>query len=153
MKRLLLAVAIAFAASTLDAQDSTDASDLGLSPDAIRSIQVRIADNATGACWTNLKEVREYAEEKLRSKGYSLVDEMKSPAAPNFWFWVAVGATRDRLDSCDGSISVSVQTIATVGEFTGRLVLIPEVATVVSSAGRNLNRRVLEAVQEMIDQM
>ena len=28
-----------------------------------------IDDGAKGACWTNLKEVREYAEEKLRTLG------------------------------------------------------------------------------------
>jgi hypothetical protein len=60
MKRLLLAATVMSAASATNAQDSFGPSDLGLSPDAIRSIQVRLADNATGACWTNLQEVREY---------------------------------------------------------------------------------------------
>lgn len=153
MKSLVVAAVFASAASALNAQDSFRPSNLGLSPSAIRSIQVRIADNARGACWTNLREVREYAEEKLRIKGYKVVDELEFAATPDFWFWVGVGAMRDRGDTCDGSISISVQSIVTVGRFTGRLVLQPEVAKTISSASKNLNRRVLEAVEEMVDQM
>ena len=33
--------------------------------DKISSIYVQIDDNAEGNCWTNLKESRKYAEEKL----------------------------------------------------------------------------------------
>ena len=29
-------------------------------------VKVYLQDNASGGCWTNLKETREYAEEKLR---------------------------------------------------------------------------------------
>ena len=35
----------------------------------VASIAVELVDNANGACWTNLKEAREYAEEKLRMRG------------------------------------------------------------------------------------
>ncbi|MDA9948796.1 hypothetical protein N9C16_05280 [Paracoccaceae bacterium] len=41
----------------------------------LTSITVVLQDNASGACWTNLKEVREYAEEKLRMKGVKIDNE------------------------------------------------------------------------------
>ena len=153
MRLLLLAATVMSAASATHAQDSIGPSDLGLSPDAIRSIQVRLADNATGACWTNLQEVREYAEEKLRIGNYNVVDNLELARVPDFWFWIGVGAQRDQLDACDGSITVSVQSMAPVDAFYGRFVLVPEVAVNVSGAGGNLNCRVLEAVQELTDQM
>ena len=34
----------------------------------IDGVRVSLLDYAKGACWTNLKEVRDYAEEKLRIK-------------------------------------------------------------------------------------
>jgi hypothetical protein len=147
----------AIALSTISAANAQDANlspnDLGLSPDKVRFIQVRLADDATGACWTNLQEVREYAEERLRIRNYQVVDNLESARVPDFWFWVGVGAQRDPLDACDGSISVSVQSLAPVDEFFGRFVLVPDVTINVSSAGGNLNRTVLEAVQQMTDQM
>lgn len=140
-------------ATGLNAQDNYSPSALGMSPNTIQSIQVRVVENAEGACWTNLKEVREYAEEKLRIKGYNVVAELQYPRPPDFWFWIGVGGKRDPIDACDGAISISVQSMARVGAFGGRFVLVPEVNTSISSAGANLNRRVLEAVQEMIDHM
>lgn len=153
MRAFFGAIAIISLASGLNAQDNYSTSALGLSPNTIQSIQVRVADNADGACWTNLKEVREYAEEKLRIEGYNVVAELQYPMPPDFWFWIGIGGTRDQIDTCDGVISISVQSMVRVGAFGGRFVLAPEVNRAISSAGENLNRRVLQAVQEMIDHM
>ena len=42
--------------------------------DYIDSVNVEIDDKITDGCWTNLKEVREYSEEKLRSSRLKVVD-------------------------------------------------------------------------------
>ena len=44
--------------------------------ESVKSLEVNVvlSDHATGACWTNLKEVREYAEEKLRGRGIKVTD-------------------------------------------------------------------------------
>lgn len=42
-------------------------------PDEIAIVEVRLNDDATGGCWTNLKESREYAEEQLRLNGYKFL--------------------------------------------------------------------------------
>ena len=148
-----LTVAAILTAATLDAQEDIGPRDLGLSPKAIRAIYVRLADNASGACWTNLREVRELAEEKLRILGYNVVDNIYAAKVPDFIFWIGVGAQRDPFDTCDGSISVSVQSMARVDQFFGRFVLSPEVNRGVSSASEDLNRGVIEAVEEMISHM
>ena len=151
--RIPLTVAAILTAATLDAQENLGPRDLGLSPEAIRAIYVRLADNASGACWTNLREVREFAEEKLRNSGYNVVDNIDHARVPDFVFWIGVAAMRDPFETCDGSISVSVQSMAGVDRFFGVLMLAPPVNEVVSSAGENLNRRVIEAVEEMISHM
>ena len=51
------------------------------------SVMVVIDDNAKGACWTNLREVREYAEEKFRFKG--VMDMSRFDAAPLIAFIAA----------------------------------------------------------------
>ncbi len=153
MRGFWAAVAMVSLATGLKAQNDYSPSSLGLSPNAIRSIQVRVADNASGACWTNLKEVREHAEEKLRIKGYNVVAELKSPRPPDFLLWIGVGAARGRLDACDGSVSIRVQSIARMDGFAGRINPLPEVAKLIHGASDNLNRGVLEAVQEMVEHM
>ena len=63
-------------------------------------------------CWTNLKESREYAEEKLRIQGVEVDDSKTYPSAidKNYQFLISVSAGRltDRSSSCTGHISVSL---------------------------------------------
>ena len=42
--------------------------------DYVDSINVEIDDQITDGCWTNLKEVREYSEKKLRANRLKVVD-------------------------------------------------------------------------------
>ena len=45
-------------------------------PDQIKIGEIRLDDRATGGCWTNLKESREYFEEQFRLNGYELLSEV-----------------------------------------------------------------------------
>ena len=74
-------------------------------------VNVSINDNATGACWTNLKEVREYAEEKLRTLGVKVSETNYMVAEVNiYWFIITIPMCKCvpinscRLDSQDGSL-------------------------------------------------
>ena len=80
--------------------------DESLTLDDLKSldINVELGDGATGACWTNLKEVREYAEEKLRTVGLKVSDVEYMVAEKNtYWFVISVNA--NRLNK-DGSVHV-----------------------------------------------
>ena len=44
-------------------------------PDQIKIGEVALHDRATGGCWTNLKESREYLEEQFRLNGYELLSK------------------------------------------------------------------------------
>ena len=61
------------------------------------SVTVFIDDNAKGACWTNLREVREYAEEKFRFKRVKVVPYGKhfDPNSRAYLFQITVAANRN----------------------------------------------------------
>jgi hypothetical protein len=44
-------------------------------PEALGPIEVLLVDHSSESCWTNLREVREYAEEKLVAEGFELAPQ------------------------------------------------------------------------------
>ena len=75
-------------------------------------VNVQIEDNATGACQTNLKEVREYAEEKLRTLGVKVSETGYMVAEANlYWLTINVSAGRlyaDGSGPCIGDYKISL---------------------------------------------
>ena len=75
-------------------------------------VKVSINDNATGACWTNLKEVREYTEEKLRTLGVKVSETGYMVAEANlYWLTINVNAGRPYADGsgpCYGDYKISL---------------------------------------------
>ena len=69
--RTLIAFVLSIFASVALAEESPDL----YIPDQIKIGDVSLDDRATGGCWTNLKESREYLEEQFRLNGYELLDE------------------------------------------------------------------------------
>ena len=68
MRQLMMVIAASFL-MTADVQ----AANKSLS--GVKTVKIDLEDDAKGACWTNLKEVREYAEEKFRIKGIKVVED------------------------------------------------------------------------------
>jgi hypothetical protein len=86
----------------------------------LKPIHVLLEDNAKGACWTNLKEVREYAEEKLRIKGIAVADKMTGgPASDGYYHLILdVHARRlykDGTGPCVGSYNLRMMGVGYVG--------------------------------------
>ena len=68
---------------------------------------VLLQDNASGGCWTNLKETREYAEEKLRMKNIQIEDfDVPQFVSNEFWLWIQVNAGRTASGHCTGYTDV-----------------------------------------------
>ena len=107
MKHLTLI--LAFIIPSLAAAEDRFFHDDNLTRDDLKKIEVNVelADNATGACWTNLKESREYAEEKLRTFGITVSDtEYMSTKIEHYWLILSVSAQRlytDQSGSCLGA--------------------------------------------------
>lgn len=157
MKCFYVALAVSLSAMSVAGQESAGyggiaAGNRGLNPEAIEAIELRIGDNVSGACWTNLKEAREYAEEKLRIKGYNVVEDLPLLAPPNFLFWIGVGGHRSSSGFCDGTVIVNVQSVVIVDEFLGTFTLAAETSSF-TGVSDNLNRHVIEEIKLFIDQM
>jgi len=109
-----LALILAFMTTSVAAAEGTFFFHKNLTLEDLRELEVRVylQDNATGACWTNLKEVREYAEEKFRSKGIKTSDtEIMDTGPKKYWFRITVAAKRmfnDNSGLCLGSIDLSL---------------------------------------------
>ena len=116
----------------------------------VASIAVELLDSANGACWTNLKEAREYAEEKLRMRG-AKIDNDGVATANNYRFQIRVKGNRiyeNVAGPCYGGVSLK---LFTFGYFNGTWHVI--------SAGthdeallhpENLNKSVIRAIKEFI---
>jgi hypothetical protein len=87
--------------------------DLGRDDFKSISVYVQIVDGTLDACWTNLREVTEYAEEKLRSKGFKVTQDSKFMSASRklYYFYIHVSGRKvfEREDGpCPGTMSVSM---------------------------------------------
>ena len=75
-------------------------------------VLVRLDDDAKVGCWTNLREVREYAEEKLYRRGVKLVKEFDYNNANNYELVIGVHANRIYADGsgpCGGIIKIDLK--------------------------------------------
>ena len=85
----------------------------------IFNVRVQINDQADGACWTNLKEAREYAEEKFRINGVNLSKGDPSWLDRSYDFRITVNAARVYQDGggpCFGYTDIRLVTFAKVNE-------------------------------------
>ena len=84
----------------------------------IKSIKVDLVDDAENACWTNLSETREYAEEKIRIAGGNVY---VSTGFSRRWkddydLRITVRSHRAGNDKCFGFIMVDLITTAQVND-------------------------------------
>ena len=119
-----------------------------VSPQSIGPISVYLADEAIDACWTNLREVREYAEEKLRMSGYS-TREYEGLSA-YYSLHVSVVAYRNN-GTCFGDVSAEVRKFVVVDGVRGDHVVGAHYS--IANRRSNLNNIVIATVQELIDEM
>ena len=111
-----------------------------------KNITVHMVDSADGGCWTNLREVREYAEEKLRMKG-AFVDDNWSDSS--FLLFVQIMGSRNPNNStqCVGAINIGVMDMSYYRE--KRYAMLSDWGMVHLTNG-NLNNNVFEAVNKAL---
>ena len=150
MRTLLIALMM-----TLATQAGAGITDENFKLSTIAEVDVKLIDNATGACWTNLREVREYAEEKLRMKGANVVN-------PREWFpfadmriyrlSITVGGRRyfnDGSGNCVGSVIIELYTYAQVNDYFHQSVI--GNAFFNTSDPTNFNRSAIEVLSGFIN--
>ena len=112
----------------------------------IASVHVQLVDIATGACWTNLKEVREYVEEKFRMKGVKIVDKLPSLSDRTFTFQLTVNSQRLYKDG-SGPCYRSVETELYTSTILDRIYIIKIFDTAsIGADPKNLNRTTIKEV-------
>ncbi len=108
MKSLLLAgVSIAMTAVSTPSL----AQEKQLTPDVFKRAFVKIIDEASDGCWTNIKEAKRYAEDQFELAGFPVDREMNEITDLNeaeIVIWLT-GKRRDN-GICFGSYSASVNT-------------------------------------------
>ena len=83
------------------------------------SVKVKLNDDAKDGCWTNLRETREYAEEKLRSKGANIVPERRYG---NHDYQLTVSVVGGRLNvnnKCIANITLELVTMVVLKNSSG----------------------------------
>ncbi len=122
-----------------------------VSPRSIGPISIYLNDDATGACWTNLRETREYVEEKLRMSRYSVVQNADDSSHSGFFLTIEVIGKRSG-GLCDGTISVELSDFMSNASGFGWFVMGTH-TVLMTNANNNLNNSVITIVQEFIDEM
>lgn len=119
----------------------------------LAGLEIKIADDAIGACWTNLKEVREYTEEKLRMKGARLVSFADlSNKQYSFSVWVNGGRVyNDGTGPCWGLVQISLKTFTVIDGVTHAAVLGELTNSFIHP--KNLNYFALEMIREFIGKL
>ena len=141
-KHLTIIVAFLIAVST-----QANTQDMTYSDLRNFKVSVFIADDAKDACWTNLTESREYAEEKLRSAGATVV---LPPSVPDYFLRLKVMSRRNKaLPLCYGSIRVELLTPTMVNGRNHEALAIYSYA--IFMGRQNVNTDVIERIQSFFD--
>jgi hypothetical protein len=136
-----------FLAILLTFSTQTSADEMTYSDLKNLKVNVLLADSAKGACWTNLTESREYAEEKLRSAGATVV---LPPSVPDYVLRLNVMSRRNKaLPLCYGSIRVELLTPTMVNDRNHEALAIYSYA--IFMGRQNVNTYVIERIQSFFD--
>ena len=120
----------------------------------LTSITVALQDSASGACWTNLKEVREYAEEKLRMKGVKINNDV-TIFEEDYTYKFTITVTSERIykddtGPCYGNVNAELYTFGLVN---GNVhVMNAGSYNYIAVDNKNLNQTIIEAVRSFISE-
>jgi len=117
----------------------------GLSP-SIGAIQVLIKDDATGGCWTNIGDVKNYAEGALKQKGYAV-----SADSAKYTMTVYAFIKRTNNNNCYGTVNVNLKTNNELDGVFGWHVVSEIIFISISSS--NHNSEVLNVVSRFVDEL
>jgi predicted butyrate kinase (DUF1464 family) len=118
----------------------------GANSSSVGSITVKLYDDAENACWTNLREAREYAEEKLNIEGYNVLAE-----GGEYNFQINVLGKRHNSGGCFGYVRVSIWASNYRNGVLGGHEIGAESSVYVNHD--NLNNAVIEVISWMVAEM
>jgi len=124
----------------------------------VKFIDLNLLDDAKNGCWTNLKEVREYADEKLRMKG-AVLGKFEQGSYANaydntYYFDISVAGGRlykDGTGPCIGSVNIFLHTMANINNNFHQAIMAGHKSRGVFQ--NNLNLYVITELQEILDKI
>ncbi|MDG2295944.1 MAG: hypothetical protein P8L41_09720 [Paracoccaceae bacterium] len=117
----------------------------------LKYIEVLIDDKAKDGCWTNLRESREYAEEKLRSVGATLYNGQEKIYGEHYILSLQVRSHRNKkLPICYGSIEIQLMTVSMINGFSHSS-LPPVGYNNVFMGLDNANNVMIQAIQDLFN--
>ena len=120
----------------------------GVDPDSVGAIEVQLRDHTSEACWVNLREAREYAEERLAIAGYDVVQDNH-----DYQFRVVVHGDREPAFFGRGNCWGAIRIVLGIGLLNDGLVgtfLVADYTLTVQGA-EDLNDQVITAIDRLID--
>jgi hypothetical protein len=140
LKKLLIAVMFVLFGSQASASVFKD-----FVPANISKIHIEIVDRATEGCWTNIGEVKRYAEDKLRLAGFNVpegnfegYDDIK-----HYVFVISITAQRNG-GLCFGAIDLNIQRATSLNSIIGMFSL--GAGSSIFSGMQNVNQGALEII-------
>ncbi|WP_066705359.1 hypothetical protein [Celeribacter ethanolicus] len=133
-------------------------------PNDFDGVYVRLNDDATNGCWTNIRETKKYAEDQLALAGFNVIDEpefkAELPHAPHpllreniAEYNLHVRASREDSGVCIGYLNSTFRGAIAPGYDQSKLIVgqigFPYVWTVWDS--KNLNEYMFDQVKDTIE--
>ena len=117
-----------------------------ISPDTVPSISVTITDETEGGCWTNISEVKSYAEDKLKLLGYNVILKPRIHRLA-----MRVISLRTPKGLCVGAVTLN---IGAVGKFEGLYgVHIIANSTNIFANSKNTNIAILDFISSFMKEL
>ena len=120
----------------------------------LKHIEVVLSDRAKNACWTNLSESRQYAEEKLRGAGATLFspDTDEVYYGEYYAFVIDVASRRSKaMALCYGSVMLKIVTPVSISG--NDYDAMAQGYQAIFTGKQNVNVDVIEAIQTFLEQL
>lgn len=114
----------------------------------LKKIHVALDDQASGGCWTNIRETRDYAAGKIEILGGTIEEKFETA---DFIFAIGVLASRAANNTCIGSINVKFFKVTRLPNQMGGFFVLSESSGITSDT-KNMNNFVLEVVASGINE-
>ena len=98
-----------------------------------KEVRLHLKDQVKDGCWTNLKEVREYAEEKIKMSGMTL----NADGTHQYTFAIVAVGARSVIGTCQGNITVGLYTSTPLWNDVVGLVTIKELVMTIGKQSFN----------------
>ena len=152
MKKLLLTASFLF----LGTQASSGIFK-GFIPSNVSQLHIEMSDSATEGCWTNISEVKRYAEDKLELEGFKIRRDKFEGYEDTHHFVVGINVNAQRNgDLCFGAIKINISKAIRVEALSSKNIIgyfsLGETGSIFSGQ-ENVNRGALETIDQLMNEV